>query len=49
VTTLERWPDDQRGSKLVFIVRDMDSDFIAHTLDHFIEATKTCNLRVATD
>jgi G3E family GTPase len=49
LTTLEHWPDDQRGSRLVFIVRDMDSEFIAQTLDHFIEAAKTCNLRVATN
>jgi G3E family GTPase len=48
-TTLARWPDAQRKSRLVFIVRDMDPEFIAQTLDHFIEASKTCNLKVTAD
>jgi len=39
-TTLDRWPDVQRDTRLVFIVRDMDADFIAQTLDHFIEAAR---------
>ena len=37
-TTLERWPDGQRESKLVFIVRGLDAEFIARTLGHFINA-----------
>ncbi|GAA4033250.1 GTP-binding protein [Actimicrobium antarcticum] len=39
-STLARWPDDWRETKLVFIVRDMDAEFVAQTLDHFIEAAK---------
>jgi len=39
-TTLARWPDERRETKLVFIVRDMSVEFIAQTLDHFIEAAR---------
>jgi G3E family GTPase len=38
--TLERWPDEQRDSKLVFIVRELGSEFIVQTLNHFIAATR---------
>ena len=39
-TTLERWPDDKRETQLVFIVRDMNSQFIAQTLSNFVSAAK---------
>lgn len=42
--TLECWPDDSRETKLVFIVRDMEMEFIAQTLDHFIEAARNGEL-----
>lgn len=37
-STLERWPEGPRESRLVFIVRSTEVDFIAHTFNHFIHA-----------
>ena len=39
-TTLDCWPDASRTSRLVFIVRDMEADFIAQSLNHFIKAAR---------
>jgi G3E family GTPase len=36
--TLARWPNAQRSSHLVFIVRDLEEAFIIHTLNHFLRA-----------
>jgi len=38
--TLEHWPNDQKTTQLVFIVRDITTEFIEVTLSHFIEAAK---------
>ena len=35
--TLPEWPDGDRRTRLVFIQRDLDASFIAHTLTRFIE------------
>lgn len=35
-TTLQAWPDGRRGTQLVFIVRNTEPAFIAHTLDYFL-------------
>jgi G3E family GTPase len=32
---LERWPDDDRRSKLVFITRDLEREMFEHTLEAF--------------
>ena len=46
-TTLERWPEDKHETQLVFIVRDMDSQFIAQTLSNFVGVAKgTLDARV---
>lgn len=37
---LDRWPDERRETKLVFIVRDMNPELIAQTLERFIEAAR---------
>ena len=34
--TLPQWPDADRRTRLVFIQRDLDADFIAATLHHFL-------------
>lgn len=39
-TTLEAWPNGHPATQLVFIVRDLNADFIDVTLNHFIEASK---------
>jgi G3E family GTPase len=41
VTTLAGWPDEKRQSKLVFIVRDLDPEFISNTLAQFIGSKKS--------
>lgn len=33
---LPAWPDADRRTRLVFIVRDLDKGFVAHTLHHFV-------------
>lgn len=39
-SALDCWPDDNRETRLVFIVRDLESEFIAQTLDRFIGAAR---------
>lgn len=38
--TLPQWPDSDRRTRLVFIQRDLDADFIAGTLNHFLTASE---------
>ncbi len=33
---LDAWPDADRRTRLVFIGRDLDKGFVAHTLNHFV-------------
>ncbi len=35
---LPAWPDADRRTRLVFIVRDLEESFVAHTLDSFVPA-----------
>ena len=37
--TLAAWPDAERNTKLVFITRDIDEDFIRQTLGSFLAET----------
>lgn len=37
-TTLDAWPDGMRQSRLVFIVRHTEVDYIARTLKHLIHS-----------
>ena len=39
VVTLLAWPDEDRGTKLVFITRDLAEAFVRQTLDSFIADT----------
>lgn len=43
--TLPQWPDADRRTRLVFIQRDLDADFIAATLNHFLTASGGAALR----
>ena len=43
--TLPQWPDADRRTRLVFIQRDLDADFIAATLTHFLTASGGAALR----
>ena len=43
--TLAQWPDADRRTRLVFIQRDLDADFIAGTLKHFLTASVEAALR----
>jgi G3E family GTPase len=38
IETLEAWPDDDRRTRLVFIERDLDGEFIRKTLENFVQA-----------
>jgi G3E family GTPase len=38
LTWLERWPDDDRRTRIVFITRDLDRQTIEQSLDAFAEA-----------
>lgn len=38
IETLDEWPDDDRRTRLVFIERDLDAEFIRLTLQNFIQA-----------
>jgi len=38
IETLDSWPDEDRQTRLVFIERDLDAEFIRLTLENFIEA-----------
>jgi G3E family GTPase len=38
VVSLPAWPDDDRRTRLVFIVRDLEPAFVRETLHNFIEA-----------
>ena len=35
---LPAWPDTDRRTRLVFIVRDLEESFVAQTLDSFVSA-----------
>lgn len=37
-TQLEAWPDDDRSSRFVFIVSDLEAEFVAKLLDDFTQA-----------
>lgn len=39
---LDEWPGDDRRSRFVFIVRDLDPAFVARVLDDFTQAARTC-------
>ncbi len=41
---LPEWPDNDRSTRLVFIVRDLDEQFIRDTLDAYAFAPTTTNL-----
>jgi G3E family GTPase len=43
--TLPQWPDADRRTRLVFIQRDLDADFIVGTLNHFLTASEGAALR----
>jgi G3E family GTPase len=38
-TELEKWPSEDRRSRFVFIVRDLEPEFVAKVLDDFTRAT----------
>lgn len=38
IETLDGWPDEDRRTRLVFIERDLDAEFIRLTLQNFIQA-----------
>jgi G3E family GTPase len=38
IETLDAWPDDDRRTRLVFIARDLDAEFIRKTLESFVQA-----------
>jgi len=38
IETLDAWPDEDRRTRLVFIERDLDAEFIRLTLQNFIQA-----------
>ncbi|MBU3694720.1 MAG: GTP-binding protein [Rhodocyclaceae bacterium] len=38
IETLDAWPDDDRRTRLVFIERDLDAEFIRLTLQNFVQA-----------
>jgi len=38
IETLDAWPDDDRRTRLVFIERDLDAEFIRKTLESFVQA-----------
>jgi G3E family GTPase len=38
IETLDAWPDDDRRTRLVFIERDLDAEFIRLTLQSFVQA-----------
>jgi G3E family GTPase len=37
-TELEQWPSDDHRSRFVFIVRDLEPEFIAKVLEDFAQA-----------
>jgi G3E family GTPase len=42
--TLPAWPSDDHSTRLVFIVRDLDAQFIRDSLDHFLQPARTTEL-----
>lgn len=38
VETLDAWPDEDRRTRIVFIERDLDAEFIRSTLENFVQA-----------
>jgi len=38
IETLDAWPDEDRRTRLVFIERDLDAEFIRKTLESFVQA-----------
>jgi G3E family GTPase len=38
IETLDAWPDEDRRTRLVFIERDLDAEFIRLTLQNFVQA-----------
>jgi G3E family GTPase len=38
IETLDAWPDEDRRTRLVFIERDLDAEFIRLTLENFVQA-----------
>ncbi len=40
-TRLEAWPDDDRRSRLVFITRDIEAEFVEQVLRQFIDAARS--------
>jgi G3E family GTPase len=40
-TTLAAWPDDDHSTRLVFIVKDLDLQFVHDSLDEFLQRKST--------